>query len=313
MSGDLNTARALLRAENFEGARRIVGKALEDSPNNLRAWNLRIEIEMDAGEFKEALALTRQLLADHPDDVLLREAEFYAVARMRKKREAKRIFEQFRKDFPFQEGKIKPMNMVLDSLSERMKQVSDTLREYAEYATDPQSVKQLGIMHHKVNDLWIAQRMMLEAHPHFANDAELNAALATNYFQLARPGTARKYARLALASDPTNRRMALLIKATWLQYWPPFFLMTGIFLIYFATSTLFGKIMANVAIVAIIITTGTERIIWYDALNVITGVSVTSVHILIALSWIALYVLCMSSEFYSKFFGKKKSVKLKKF
>jgi len=313
MSAELNTARALLKAGNFDGARRIVRKALEENPENLWAWNLRIDIEMEAGQYKEALVLARQVLANHPDNVYVREIEFYAIGRLRKKREAKRIFERFSEDFPHQTGRIKTMRMALNSLSERLNKVSQTLREYGETATDPQSVKELGLAHHRINDLWTAQRLLLEAHPHFPNDAELNAALATNYFQLARPATARKYARLALATNPAERRMALLMKASWLQYWPPFFFITVLFMIYYAIGSLFGKIASNIAIIVIIFTTGKLFDVWYDILNVMTEINIASYKIIPFLAWIALYTVCMAPDFYSKLFGKKKPVKLKKF
>jgi len=313
VSAELNTARALLRAENFEGARRIVRKALDENPDNLRAWELRIEIEMEAGDFKQALELTRRVLADHPDNVPVRELEFHALARLRKKREAKRVFEQFRADFPFMTNRIEVMTMTLDSLSERVKKVSESLNKYSESSTDPESIRGFGIAHHRVNDLWTARRMMQEAHTHFPDDAELNAARATNYFQLARPALARKYARLALANNPADRRMAFLKKISWVMYFPPFYLLSALLVVFYALDRLVGRIPAYIAIFFCLLLLIDLYRVWYSVIIVVTGFDWNRLGTLLLFTWGILYALAISPAFYAKIFKPRKSVTLKKY
>lgn len=313
MSAELNTARALLRAENFEGARRIVRKALDENPGDLRAWDLRIEIEMEAKEYKLALQLTRQVLANHPDNASVREMEFFALARLRKKREAKQTLEQFRKDFPFQTGRIRIMTMVLDSLSERTKYISDALEEYYSDSNDPLTNKLLGIAHHKANDLWTAKRLLLEAHPHFPNDAELNAALATNYFQLVRPGTARKYARMALAANPADRRMTFLSRASWAMYFPPVFLFSVVLMFFFSFDRVFGRIPAYIlTFVPYYFLIDLSRVS-YSIFNVLSGLEWNRTSLVMTLVWCGIYALAISPDFYAKFLKPRKSVTLKKY
>jgi len=313
MSGELNTARALLRAENFDGARRIVRKALEESPEDLHAWSLRIDIEMEAGEYKEALVIVRQVLAKHPDYISVRESEFFAVARLRKKGEARRLFEKFREDFPQQTVRLETMGMVLDSLSEKTKQLSNKLAKYSAASTNPRSTRDHGITHHRINDLWTAQRLMLEAHPHFPNDAELNATLATNYFQLVRPAAARRYAGLALAANPADRRMAFLKKVSWLIYFPPFFILSVILMVFFSMDRLFGRIPAYVlSFVPYYFLLDFNRI-WYSLLIVIAGAEVKFLSTLFTILWIGLFSLAIHPGLYAKVFRPRKSVSLKKY
>jgi len=253
----------------------------------------------------------RQVLADHPDNVSIRESEFYALARLRKKREAKRVFEKFRADFPFARHRVNQMSMTLDSLSERIKKLSDSLSEISELSTDPQSMKDFGITHHRVNDLWTARRMMHEAHSHFPADAELNAAIATNYFQLARPAKARKFARMALATNPADRRMGFLSKLSWAMYFPPFFLVSCLLVVFYAMDRLAGRIPAYIAIFLCLISTTDLYNIWYSFIIIFTGFDWNHFTTLTLIIWGGVYALAISPAFYDKVFKRRKSVTLK--
>jgi len=311
--GSLNTARALLQAKNFEGARRIVRKALEENSANLNAWELRIEIETEAGNKKEALSLARQILADHPDSASLRIAEFEALVRLRKKREAKKTRDRFKEDFPHLTNRIDTMDLQLDASSGKTKRVSKKLREYAENSYGLDSKKDLAIAHHRIDDIFRARQLMDAVHPEFPNDAELNAAMAANYFQLARPATARKYARLALAADPSDRRMALLIKASWLMYFPPFYFMTVILMIFYGFDSVFGRIPAYILTSLFVFLSIDYLNITVSALIVVFGVDLNGIDTLSWACWIALQLIVTVPSFYNMLFKRNKTVSLKKY
>ena len=314
MSGaSLNTARALLKAENFDGARRIVRKALDEDPKNINAWQLRVDIEIEAKQPKEALKLVRQILAENPQNAGLRNSEFEALMKAGKKREARKIRDRFKTDFPFLSHRIELMDLQLDAASGKTKSVSKKLQEFSSENDNPIILKDLGIAHHRIDDIFRARRMMDQAHPEFPNDPELNAAMATNYFQLARPGTARKYARLALAADPSNRRMALLIKTSWLMYFPPFFLLSLMLALFYGFDSLVGRIAAWIALIPIVLIGLDFYNIAFSVLIVLTGFELNFIRTLIVIGWIALLLFVTVPAIYNKFFKRKKSVTLKKY
>ena len=314
MSGaSLNTARALLKAENFNGARRIVRKALDEDPKNINAWQLRVDIEIEAKKPKEALKLVRQILAENPQNAGLRNSEFEALMKAGKKREARKIRDRFKTDFPFMSQRIEMMDLQLDAASGKTKSVSKKLQGYGDGNDNPYVVKDLGIAHHRIDDIFRARRLMEQAHPEFPNDPELNAALATNYFQMARPGTARKYARLALAADPSNRRMALLIKASWLMYFPPFFFMMLILVIFYGVDSLIGRITAWIISIGAFIIGIDVYNIAFSALMVIIGLELNLARTFIVFAWMVLAASVVAPTFFDKLFKRKKSVTLKKY
>lgn len=313
MSAPLDSARALLAAKNYPGARQAVQKVLDTAPGDTRAWHLRAEIEMAAGKPRDALAILRPVLADHPDNALLRSAEFDATLRDGQKREAARLRDRFAADFPYLDHRVEAMTLHLDAARGRTRSASRKLKEYGEAVHDPASLKGLGISHHRIDDIFRADRMMREAHEHFPGDAELNAALASNCFQLARPGDARRFARLALAADPTNRRMALLIKASWAMYFPPFWMLTAMVAVFYGVDVLLGRIAAYLSLVPILLLTKSFWDLPYDILTVATGVDIGALSIPCTFAWIAVYMLTTVPRFYDRFIGRRKSVSLKKY
>lgn len=314
MSGaSLNTARALLEAKNFDGARRIVRKALDENPKNIRAWHVRVDIELEANEPKEALKLLRQILAENPDNVELRSQEFKALMRAGKKREAKKVREHFKEDFPYLTEHIEMMKLHQDAAAGKTRSVSKKLQSFAGDTSNPAVLKDLGIAHHRIDDIFRARYMMDEAHSEFPNDAELNTAMATNYFQLARPGKARKYARLALAADPANRRMALLIKASWLMYFPPFFIVMLSLAIFYGVDSLIGRIGAWIVMVPLFFMIIDYYNITYSILIVLTGVNINRLTTVFMICWILLVLVVQIPSVYDKIFNRKKAIQLKKY
>ena len=311
--GSLNTAQALLKAENYEGARRIVCKALDENPDNLGAWQLRVKIEMDSGKHNDALVFVRQILAKHPDNAALRGMEFDTLVRSRQKKEAATARDRFRADFPFHTARVEQMDLQLDASAGRTKKVSAKLREYADHVYGLDGQKDLAIAHHRIDDIFRARRLMDEVHPEFPNDVELNAAMASNYLQLARPATARKHARLALAANPADRRMSLLIKTSWLMYFPPFYMMTVILMIFYGFDTLVGRIASYVLIFSAVYMITDYSNIFYSVLIVVTGLNLNWISTLLLIGFLILYACSMNAGVYDKIFKRKKSVSLKKY
>lgn len=311
--GSFNTARALLKAGNYESARRIVRKALDEDPKNLKAWELRIEIEAAAGKKKEALALARQILADHPDSASLRIAEFDALIQLRKKREAKKTRDRFKEDFPYLTNRIETMNLQLDASSGKTRRVSDKLREYAEHSYGLESQKDLAIAHHRIDDIFRARHLMDEIHPEFPDDAELNAAMASNYFQLLRPATARKYARLALAADPTDRRMSFLIKASWLMYFPPFFIVSIFLIIFYGLDALFSRLITYLILIPILFLSADLFNACKTVTFILLGFDPPLSAALLWVGWGTVYLCATAPAVYNLIFKRAKAVSLKKY
>ncbi len=313
MAAHLNSARAMLSAKNFPAARRMVREALDKNTDDLAAWNLRIEIEMEDKAYKEAIRLSRLILERHPTNLGLREKEFFAVAQVRKKRAARKLAARFKEDFPHATGTIRNMGLTLDSLSENTNRVRDVLEEFSDYITDAEDKKNIGTGYHNINDPIRAQAMLLEAHEELPNDAELNTVLATNSFQLMKPATTRRHARLALQSDPTNRRMRYIIPASYLIYFPPFFVFGLVLCCFFSVQALFGKYAAYACIGLYFFFGGILMNLPMAAFQTLTQIPVVPWAKILMIFWIVTYVLMSFPQFFDMLFGRKKTVKLKRF
>lgn len=313
MASHLNSARAMLSAKNLPAARRMVREALDKNTNDLAAWNLQIEIEMEDKAYKEAIRLSRQVLAHHPSNADLREKEFFAVVRGGKKRDARKLAARFKEDFPHATGAIRGMDLTLDGLSENTNRVRDVLEEFSGYITDAGDKKNIGTGYHNINDPIRAQPMLLEAHEELPNDPELNTVLATNSFQLMKPATTRRHARLALREDPANRRMRYIIPASYLIYFPPFFIMGLVFCCFFSVQALFGKYAAY-ACIGLYVFFGSVLInLPMRVFQTLTQIPVVSWSKILMILWIVTYVLMSFPQYFDMLFGRKKTVKLKRF
>ncbi|MEM9633051.1 MAG: tetratricopeptide repeat protein, partial [Pseudomonadota bacterium] len=170
MTQSLNTARALLKAENFDGARRLVNEFLEKEPDDIDCWILRIQIEMKAENYKEGLRVCRNVLQKHPDNASLRAKEFDALAYLGKKKEARRVYEKFKTDFPHYHGQIESMRHALDALGGQTQRINKYLEEFDLYDLGFSDKRTIGLTYHKVGNVFRAQKYMEEAHLHFFDD-----------------------------------------------------------------------------------------------------------------------------------------------
>jgi tetratricopeptide (TPR) repeat protein len=253
------------------------------------------------------------VLVDHPDSAALRIAEFDVLVKLRKKREARKTRDRFKEDFPYLTNRIEMMDLQLDASAGKTKRVSEKLREYAQNSYGLGNKKDIAIAHHRIEDIFRARRLMDEVHPEFANDAELNAAMASNYFQLARPAKARKYARLALAADPTNRRMSFLIKTSWLIYFPLFYFMTVFMLLFYSLDALLGRLAAWLIVLPLAYIFADFFNIFKDALFILLGTEPPLADALLVLGWFTVYLAATAPSVYSFIFRRSKTVSLKKY
>ncbi|MCV0429039.1 MAG: tetratricopeptide repeat protein [Roseibium sp.] len=228
MTQSLNTARALLTAQNFEGARRLVNEFLEKQPDDIGCWRFRIQIEMEAENYKEALHICRNILQTHPENAGLRELEFDALAYLRKKKEARKAYEKFKTDFPHHHNCIETMQYSLDALDGETQKINRFLDEFDIDDLDFSVIRDFGITYHKMGNVFRAQQYLEKAHSHFFDDYEFNKTLAMNSLQLGRLAKARKYARIALGISPRDRHMWVLIFASYLFYLPQFYIFNAI-------------------------------------------------------------------------------------
>lgn len=228
MTRSLNTARALLKAENFEGARKLVNKALETEPYDLESWCLRVEIECEAEEYEAALRICRNALPEFPESIELRFLEIDALFHLRWKKAVRRAVEKFKIDFPDCHDYIDSMEGGLDALAGRTDKLNKYLDGFDADALDMNDKREHGMLYHKTGSMYRAQPLMEAAHPYFPEDLELNKSLAMNSMLLGKLATARKYARIALRLKPGDRHMRVLIVASYLYYYPVFYIFNAL-------------------------------------------------------------------------------------
>nr|WP_319384895.1 hypothetical protein [uncultured Roseibium sp.] len=246
MSHSLNTARALLEAKNFDGARKLVNKFLEETPDDIRCWTMRIQIEMKAGCYQEALRICRNVLQQHPDNAVLRELEFDALAFLRRKREAKVAFEKFRADFPSQYIRLRNMQFSLDTLDGNTQKLNRQLNKFERDDIGLSDKRNLGVFYHKTLNVFRAQKLMEDVHPEYPDDLELNKTLAQNSLLLGKLATARKYARTALRLAPGDRHMRTLIFISYVYYLPQFYILNASIMLLNLVVCYFGLAVAAI-------------------------------------------------------------------
>ena len=154
---------------------------------------------------------------------------------------------------------------------------------------------------------------MDEVHPKFPNDAELNTAMASNYFQLAQPAKARKYARLALAADPTDRRMSFLIKASWVMYFPPFYFISVVLLLFYGLDALIGRIPTFLILLPLFFIFADFFNIFQAATFILIGAKPPLGDTLLWLGWCVVYLAATAPAIYNFISRRSKTVSLKKY
>ncbi|WP_133057632.1 tetratricopeptide repeat protein [Falsiruegeria litorea] len=303
----------MLEAGNIEGTKRILGKLLEKDPDNYPATDLMIEALTKQSAHKEALAYCDNWLSRHPNSVGIHVFRFKSLAKLGRTRDMKASLKQFRTTFPHETTAISIMEMFQDAQKGNANSFRKTLEKEFGDVSSPDLIKVKAIALHQVNDLFEADYYLSKAVEFFPNDAELLAAMATNRFQIGRLASARMYAARSLAADPTRRRMAFLSRATWLFYYPGFYLI----LLGMAAAMLLGARLNKVAAVLIFVILlsliRSALSLFLFPILILFGLSTSPTISVLIIGAIGVFVLSLSDAYYKMLFGRKKTVKLKKF
>ena len=221
MAGSLNTAKALLTAGNYAGARRAAKGVLEDDPENASAVLLLIEIDLDAEDYASALKQLELALANQPDNLSLRAKEIEALIRMGKRRRSRLRIKSFQEDFPFMPALVE-RNDIMFEMKFGSDQRAAKMMEDGDLDVDS-ALK--GVLSTNSGRLLEGQRFLNEALAENPTDFATNQHLVINQLLLARPLSARRAARRALREQPGNGRMRWLCYLTYFAYFPPIYLM----------------------------------------------------------------------------------------
>jgi len=205
------------------------------------------------------------------------------------------------------------MELILDAKKGRQNSVRKRIEEELGEVYSPELIKVKAIALHNLNDLFEADYYLSKALEHYPNDAELLTAMATNRFQIGRLASARKFAARSLAADPTKRRMAFLSRATWLFYYPACYFM----LIAISTGAfLWARVNKFVAVISYVILFSLVRgaiTFSFFPIIILLGISTSrAVTVLTAIA-VLVYFFAVMDQFFQAVFGRKKTVKLKKF
>lgn len=221
---ELNTAKALLEAGNFDGARRKANEALDVDPDDNRAKRLLVEIEFGCENYKRQLELSREFLSTHPNNVEIRLYEFLALSHLKKKSEARKAYNSFKTDFPDHDYYLSQMELVLNALTGETRQTGESVRTRLSEAHSDNEKIDLGLTCLKLGDIFIANRALTEVHDRHPHNFEIVTGLASANFQICKFNEARKFALRALKLDPKNWRLKIFILLSYIAYFPPFLL-----------------------------------------------------------------------------------------
>jgi predicted Zn-dependent protease len=315
MTHSLASARALLAAKSFPAARRALAELLKERPDEPALLSFAVEIEEQAGDHKKALELARAALKTAPDNAVLRNQEIDALCRLGRKAEAGAAVERFKTDFPFEFRRIAEMKVMLDAIHGRSKKLKSLLDGWSEEDDlSPEELVTLGIGYSKIGDLYRAQRLLLEAHRDLPDDFALNEALATNSYLLVRPATARKYATLALAARPDHGRLRFLKAATYLLYWPPFFVLAHLMSLALLSQPIAGRIGVLFVMIPLMYLCGDLLDVWWHALSVVLKIpSFLPLSLVGTLVFILIWWAAMDDRYYNRFFGQTKELKVRRY
>jgi len=219
MSGTINTANALLKAGNYESARRIANDLIDQNPQNVSAWHILIEIEEKTGNYKQTLDLIEQVLEQHPDNFKVRQAEILLYLQNGKKRRARIGIERFKSDFPSSTNSHDMLELAYENNFGSSLSAAKKLRHTA-FAGDNLSK---GIFDSNSGALFSGQKFLLKALEENPTNHTANRHLAFNQLLLSKPWSAWKAADNVLANEPNNTDMRILKKLCWCFLYPPIY------------------------------------------------------------------------------------------
>lgn len=224
MNGCLETARALLKAGNFDAAEREAQRELERDPQNNAAFGLIVEITLARGDKAQALRLAEEWVAMQPDNANAREQYIQCLLRLKRKRDAKKQIAAFERDFPREHETAEIMRLGLQAARGKsaavVRGVAELRQRYGDHA-DFDEVE--ARMRSRDGQLFGAQKAadkVLKSNP-----LNLPAMMigAVNAFRTCRFSKARGFARQIRNLEPRQAAAANeIIWASWIVLFPPF-------------------------------------------------------------------------------------------
>ncbi len=309
----LGTARAFYDAGNTEGAERILGQLLEQNPDDFPAATLKVEMLQKQGQHAKALKFCDTWLSKHPNSTAMHVNRFVSLGHVGSKKEMNASLKQFRENFPHHRHAIGFMETVLNARGGKLNEVRKTIQAELHDESSPHRIRAKGIALHNIKDFFEAEHYLAQALEHFPNDARLLEVMATNRFQIGRLASARAFAARGLAADPTKRRLAFLSRATWLFYYPSFYIL----LIMFSTSALLyarlNKPLALVVFLVLFLQIGGAASLLNYPMVILLGIGWSQIHMVLILICAVGYFVSTHERYFETCFGRKKPVKLKNY
>ncbi len=220
---NLNTGRAFLTAGNLPAARKIALEALEQNPEDANAWELRVDIEMAAGDHAQALRLIRSRLAQTPERSKLRIDEILCLTNLGRKDEVETALGTFRRDMPYMETHAQILSCLYEVKHGSLEEGNRLFQELSKRDVEKSLLLQIELMiRSRLGDRFGRAAVCIEWVQNEPQDAQAREWLALSQFELLEYKAARKSARAALSLDPSRRLPHAMLWLTGLAWLPPF-------------------------------------------------------------------------------------------
>tara|TARA_B100001989_G_C24539123_1_gene466463 strand:- start:887 stop:1834 length:948 start_codon:yes stop_codon:yes gene_type:complete len=232
----------LLQAGNIKSAEEIAQKALAKNPLDNEAWELSFDCMMARQEYKAARDKVEQWLALDPGVIAAHECFIQACLYLKDKQACAKAIDTMKSSFPTAIFRIKIYEALYDVHFSNGKKARGIFEELSKEHPDIHAfVKLQADTAYKRDQLFKAFRLYREAIKMDPMHASTWRMYSFDAFHIMRYGEARKAARKALELDPKMTELKLLIRISWLVYFPLFYVSSFLCSTYFYLSEFFGK------------------------------------------------------------------------
>lgn len=250
VDGLIETAEAMFKAGNFNGAERIAQQVLDDDPDARDGLLMLSLIRDERKDYEGAVELQRRIIERDPHDEDAR--AFYITSLVRLDREAARqALVNFKRDFPNSDHSqvITSIISMVRVDKAKMKADAEKLREERGDCAEVNFIDALVALGESRNaDAYRSAALALEKDPF---DAAAHDMAATAAFWSLRPRLSRRHAAETLKYAPKSTHMRGLIRLSRTIWFPPMTLAYGIFV---GSDMLAGKTSTIVAMLLLVLT-----------------------------------------------------------
>ncbi len=225
-----------MNAGNMPAAKAMIDRIMRQEPDNHEAHVLLIDYELKLGNYKTMARLCRSSLSLWPDNADIRSR--YILSRMRcwftafRLIEIHRLCKEFERDFPTRRMDLLTLKGIWAiAINNRWsaRRIRNIIAE--EYPDSTMTTTFDRMIAKLTDDLNLKESAAIDALGHNHNDASAYAELAFVQFDLCRFAAARRSAKAALALDPMNRKALMVLRLSWLVWFPPFLISNVFFAI----------------------------------------------------------------------------------